>query len=259
MSPSKLLKSAAIPLAALCLAPPAALAQGNSGQTYQVLQETVKPGAAAQFEQGVKQVDAWAGGHGDTVGTSAYEIVTGPDTGNIVVLVPLDWTSMDHPPSYEAGLDREATKVVEPYIASLQRSIVQVLPNLGNVPPANTPPEKYYQIIQLTIKPGKMNDFIATVARISAAESKENPSPNPFIVYAQQYGGSPNLVTIAIGHPSWVDFARRGKPMADVLRQAYGATAASSLTDTLDSTIADEQIQIVVYRPDLSFIPGGQK
>lgn len=258
MSPSKLLKSAAIPLAALCLAPLSVLAQGNSSATYQVFQETVKPGMTAQFVQGVKQIDAWAASHGDTNGSSAFQIVTGPQTGQFVVLSAVDWNTMDHPPSYAAGLSREATKAVDPYMASFQRSVVRVIPNVGNVPSAATPPEKYYQIISLTIKPNKMSDFVAALTRISAAESKENPSPNPFIVYDQLYGGPGGQVTIAIGHSTWADFGRAGKPMAEVVREAYGADAATSLIRTLDRSIAITDVEIAVYRPDLSFTPGGQ-
>lgn len=259
MNPTKLLKSTVIPLAAMCLAPLACLAQASPGTTYLVITETPKSDMTAKFEQGVKDVDAYARSHGDTTGSGAFYVVTGPQRGTLVILSPFQWAQQDRPASYEAGLDSVITKNVLPYLASpYGLSFVQVLPNIGNPGPANATPEKYYEVITLRIKPGRMGDFLAAVSQISSAERKENPSSNPVIFYQLLFGGDANGITVAIGHPNLADFAPTGKSMDDVLREAYGGEVTSSIVSALDNSIASEENEIVEYRPDLSFTPGGQ-
>ncbi len=258
MNRAKLLKRTALPLAAMCLAPLACLAQTSTGTTDLVVTETPKPDMTAKYEQGVKDVDAYAQSHGDTTGSAAFAVVTGPQRGTIVILSPFRWADADHPPSYEAGLQREIAKNIDPYLATPYRlSFVQSLPNLGNPGQANGGPDKYYEVITLQIKPGKMNDFLAAVTQISSAEQKNNPSPNPVIFYQLLFGGDASEITVAIGHPNLADFGRAGKSIDEVLRETYGGDVATSVMVSLDGSIASEENEIVEYRPDLSFTPSG--
>jgi antibiotic biosynthesis monooxygenase (ABM) superfamily enzyme len=258
MKSIKLVKSAAIPLAALCLAPLACLAQSDQGTVFEVVTLVVKPGMTAKFEQGMKAVADYARSHGDTTGWSSFEIMYGPEGGNIDVLVPFKWENVDNPPSYEAGLQDVITKNVRPYLSSVHTQLVRELPNLGNHPSASAPPEKYYQVIDLRIKPGKMNDFMAAVGQLSAAEQKFNPGPNPVEIYTTVAGGDADDVTVAIGHPNFADVARQGKSDIEVLTSAYGGPAASSIMHALEDTIATEEVTIARYRPELSSAASGQ-
>lgn len=258
MKSIKMLKSAAIPLAALCLAPLAGLAQSDQGAVYEVVTIVVKPGMTAKFEQGMKQLEAYARSHGDTTGWSSFEIMYGPDDGNIDVLVPFKWESQDNPPSYEAGLQAAISKEVLPYVTSAHSQLVRELPNLGNHPASNGTTEKYYEVIDLRIKRGRMNDFMAAVGQLSTAEQKFNPGPNPVEIYTTIAGADANDVTVAIGHPSFADIGRQGKSDTEVLTSAYGGAAASSVMHSLDDTIASEQVTIARYRPELSYAAGGQ-
>lgn len=257
MSPTQLLKRAALPVAAMCLAPLACLAQGSRSNTYQIIAITPKPGMTAKFEQGVKAVNAYAHSHGDTVGNEAYEVDDGPDEGQIIFLVPFRWADQDHPPSYAAGLSREVAKDVEPYSSSIQVSLSDVLPQLSNPGPANGPQMKYFEVIQYVIKPGSMGDFLAALRQISTAEHQKNPGSNPYYVYAERSGGNGGAITIAVGHPSFADFARAGKTPFDALDEAYGQQSIA-IWQSAGRAIASEQNEIIEYRPDLSYIPSGQ-
>ncbi len=252
------LKFAAIPLAALCLAPLSALAQNNQGSLVEVVTLVVKPGMTAKFEQGMKQLAAYAQSHGDTTGWSAYETMYGPDEGNIDVLVPFKWEDVDNPPSYEAGFGPVIAKDVEPYLSSSHSQLVRLMPNLGSPAAANSTPSKFWEVIDVRIKPGKADDFLATVGQLSEAEKKFNPSPNPVEIFETVAGGDADDVTVAIGHPSFADFGHEGKSNIEVLTQAYGAPAALSIENALSNTIASEQVTIVRYRPDLSLTASGQ-
>ncbi len=191
-------------------------------------------------------------------GTQAYEVTDGPNQGQVVVLVPLNWGDQDHPASYQAGLGSVATKSVEPYTSSVVFQLVDLLPQLGNPGPANAQPMPYYEVEQYIIKPDKMGAFLAAVAQITAAERKENPGSNPVSIFAARSGGNANEITVSIGHPNMADFAKPGKSVFETLRLAYGDEAGIAIYRSAEEAVASEQDYIVRYRPDLSYIPNGQ-
>ncbi len=258
MTSIKQLKLAAISLTSLCLAPLSCLAQAEQAALYEVVHAVAKPGMTAKLEEGLKQVNAYAGSHGDTTGTGVFEVLYGPDEGNLEILIPFKWENEDNPPSYEAGLGQSIAKNVEPYLTSAHTQLVRQMPNLGNRP-ANATPSKYYELLNLKIRPARMDAFLAAVGQLSTAEQKFNPSPNPVIVYTTVAGGDADAVAVAIGHPNFADFGHQQKSATEVLTAAYGAPAAHAILDALDETIANEQVTIVKYRPDLSFTPSGQR
>lgn len=258
MKPLNRLKYAALPLCALGLVPLACLAQGSPEPTYEVITETIKPGMTAKVEQGIKAVDDYAQSHGDRVGSQAFQVVTGPNMGQLIILAAFNWATADQTPSYEAGLDRVVTQRVAPYLSNLVFGLTDVLPQLGNPPPAGSPPMKYYEVDQLVIEPARMSAFLTAIASVSAAERKENPSTNPVIVYRTRSGGNPNEITFAFGHPSLADFAKPGISVLAALQKARGDDAASVINRSLSEAIASEQTFIVEYRPDLSYTPSGQ-
>ena len=173
-------------------------------------------------------------------------------------MAAFDWATADQTPSYEAGLQRVVGQRVAPYLSNLVFGLTDVLPQLGNPPPAGSTPMKYYEIDQLVIKPAHMSAFLTAIASISAAERKENPSTNPAIVYQTRSGGNPNEITFAFGHPSLADFAKPGMSVLEALQKARGDDAATVITRSLAEAIASEQTFIVEYRPDLSYVPSGK-
>src|SRR5579863_6745450 len=114
----KQVEFAAISLTSLCIAPLSCLAQAEQGALYEVVHAVAKPGMTAKLEEGLKQVNAYAGSHGDTTGTGVFEVLYGPDEGNLEILIPFKWENEDNPPSYEAGLEQSIAKNVEPYVTS---------------------------------------------------------------------------------------------------------------------------------------------
>ena len=171
----------------------------------------------------------------------------GPEGGNIDILIPFKWENEDNPPSYEPGLQEVIAKSVRPYLSLVRTQLVRELPNLGNHPAAGALPQKYYELIDLRIKPGRMNDFMAAVGPLSAAEQKFNQGPNPVLIYTTVAGGDANDVTVAIGHPSFADLGQQGKSDIEVLTAAYGGPAASSVMHSLEDTIATEEVTIARY------------
>lgn len=259
MSPTTLLKYAVLPLAAMCLAPLSCLAQGSAETTIEIISELPKPGMTAKFEQGVKDVDAFAQSHGDAAGTATYEVIDGPDEGQIDVLLAFNWADQDRTPSYAAALDRTAVTKVIPYIAWDHSMLWDLLPELSDLPTANTPDAKYYERLNLVIKPSRMGDFLAAMRQIATVtrEQKDRSHPHYFQVYAERSGGNANAIVIAIPHPTMASFAQSGDSPFERLRKAYGQQSIAIWSSLLRS-IASEQDDIVEYRPDLSFIPNGQ-
>lgn len=257
MTSIKPFKCAAIPFAALCLAPLSCLAQSDQGNVFEVVTLVAKPGMTAKFEQGLKQVYAYAQSHGDTNTVSAFEVMYGPDDGNVVLLIPFKWDSVDHPPSYEAGIGPVIAKNIDPYVSSAHTSLMRILPKLGNPPPANAAPQKFYEVITVRIKPGKGDDFLAAVGQLSTAEEKYNPGPNPVEIFETVAGGDADEVVVAIGHPNFADIGHQGKSNMEVLTQAYGGPVALAIENLLSSAIAHEEVTIDRYRADLSYTPSG--
>jgi len=258
MNRSALLKSAALPLAALLLAPLACLAQGSAEHTYEVFTETIKPGMTAKVEQGIKAVDDYAQSHGDPVGSEAYQVVTGPNMGQLVILAAFDWATADQTPSYAAGLDRVVQQRVEPYLSNLVIQLSDLLPQYGSPAPAGSTPMKYYDVEQYVIKPDRMGAFLAAIAGLTGAEHKENPGSSPVYVYAPRSGGNANEITIAIGHSSIADFAKPGMSTFQALQKAYGDQVAIAIWNSAMKSIVSENDEIIEYRPDLSYVPSGQ-
>jgi hypothetical protein len=236
MTSIKQFKLAAISLTSLCLAPLSCLAQAEQAALYEVVHAVAKPGMTSKLE----------------------EVMYGPDEGNLEILIPFKWENEDNPPSYEAGLGQSIARNFEPYVTSAHTQLVRQMPNLGNRP-ANATPSKYYELLNLKIRPARMDAFLAAVGQLSTAEQKFNPSPNPVLVYTTVAGGDADAVAIAIGHPNFADFGHQQKSATEVLTSAYGAPAAHAILDALDETIANEQVTILKYRPELSFTPGGQR
>jgi hypothetical protein len=243
--------------AALCLMPLTASAQSTQSTMVSVYSSVAKPGMTAKLEEGLKTVEAYLKGQGSPDSISTFQVVDGPQMGAYVSLIPFSWAQQDTPVPYAAELQRQIDKNIAPYQASLVRSLAQIATNLGTVPPANSPPLKYYQVIYLDIKPGSMNDFTTAVTQITAAEHKQNPSTTPVYIYFEVSGGDANRVTVAIGHPTWADFGTAGKSIDQVLHEYYGDQVASSVGRLFDGAIAHEENFVVAYRPDLSYIPSG--
>jgi hypothetical protein len=257
MIPRNLPASTMVPFAALCLAPLACFAQAAPSTITEFITQVPKPGMTAKLEDGIKAVEAYAKSQAAPTTFTTFEVMDGPQRGSIVVLTPFSWAAMDNPPSYAAGIQREVDKSVNPYLSSLLVSTAEVVPTLGIVPAANTPPAKYYQVINLDIKPGCMNDFISAVTQVTAAEHKQNPSSNAVLIYREVSGGDANRVTVAIAHPTAADFGAAGKSIDQVLRETYGEEAAASVSRLLDGSIAHEENFVVRYRPELSYTPSG--
>lgn len=256
MRSRKLLQCVALPLAAMCLAPLVCLAQGSQSNTYGVAVVTVKPGTAAKFEQGTKELIAYERSHGDAVNADAFRVLDGPNAGKFAFLFPFRWADADHPPSYQADVNRERDKDTGAYVASVQLSFVDLLPNLGNPPPANSTPMKYYGLYHFTIKPGMMGDYLAALRQLTAAELKDNPGPTPILVYADRSGGDADAITVAVGHPSLADFARPGKSQLEALTEAYGDAQAVAIYRALRTSVASVGTDILVYQPDMSISSG---
>jgi hypothetical protein len=254
MNPRNLITSTLVPFAALCLAPLACLAQAAPGTITEVITQVPKPGMTAKLEEGIKAVVAYAKSQGAATTFTTFEVLDGPQLGNIVVLTPFSFAELDNPPPYAAGIQREVAKSVEPYLSSLLITRMALVPTLGTVPAANTP-AKYYQVLDLDIKPGCMDDFISAVTQVTAAEHKQNPSSNAVLIYREVSGGDANRVTVAVAHPTSADFAATGKSIDQVLHEAYGEEAASSVGRMLDGSIAHEENFIAQLRPDLSYAP----
>jgi hypothetical protein len=253
MRPTTLLKYVLLPLAATCLAPLACLAQGSPETTIEVLTEMPKPGMTAKFEEGVKAVDAYAQSHGDTAGTAALEVIDGPNAGQINILLDFNWADEDRTPSYAAGLGRVAVQKVEPYLAWDHAMLWDLLPALSHMPPANSPTAKYYERINLVIKPSAMGDFMAGLRQLASTAKADTAY---YEVYVERSGGNADAVVIAIPHTSMADFARSGDSPFERLRKAYGEQSVA-IWSSVQRAVASEQDDIVRYRPDLSFIPSG--
>jgi hypothetical protein len=238
-------------LAALCTA-----AQNNPGNILAAEFQTPKPGMTRQYAQGRKQKAEWHKQHNDPHPLCVSQIVSREGTGTyLVTRGGQHWADMDHPTIPDAADDQEYDKVASPLVASLVDSCYEFLPKLSNSDTSTTP-SVHTGLLVLGIKFGKDGDFRSAVERIADAERKANPSAWAG-VHQLANGGFTGTFVVAVPRSRWADFEHSPstKPMAQVLTEAYGPDAMSSILTTLDNSVESEYSEMLKFRQDSSYIP----
>jgi hypothetical protein len=252
MKPRVLLSAVGIAL----LSASSSFAQQKPGVVAALEFQTPKNGMVKQYEDGRKQKAAWHKEQKDPQPLLVWQIQSGDSTGTYIVgRLDQHWADFDKPAISDAA-DLEAyNKLVGASVQSIVTRYYEYLPKVS-APPDSPGPAKFAEIVTFHVRPGKAGDFRSALERANEAMVKTKWGVKA-LWYSLVSGGSTGTFVLVLPHATWADFEDKPdtKPFSEMLKDAFGASEAESLTNRFDSAIDAETSEIIEFRPDLSYLP----
>lgn len=249
----------ALAAVSLILIPMPLAAQDKPSTITTVETQTPKLGMESQYEAGRKQLAAWRKQMNDPSPLFVFENITGEETGAYLVLTEAKhWADFDKPAVSMQDSVAEYKKVMAD---ANPRVVSRMYEYLGDVsyPGPNgsmSEPLKFSEVITFHVKYAKRAQFRGAMTLIHSAAEKAK-WPVEFDWYALESGGTMPTYVLVESHANWADFEDKPemKPLRDILKDSFGQAEADAVMHNLDDSIETESGNIVVYRPDLSYIP----
>ena len=233
------------------------VAQQQPGTLAALEFQKPKSGMAPQYEAGRKQKAEWHKQQKDPLPLFVWETLSGDNTGTFIVgRLGQHWADFDKPPVPDQADLEEFNKVVGSYVDSIVSRYYEYLPKISNSSGGNMPP-KFGEIITFHVRYGKGSDFRSAITRIHDASEKTKWPPH-YEWYVLANGGTTGTYVLVLPRSSWADFEDKPdvKPFRDMLKDAFGQAEADSIVDRIDASVQSETVEIVQFRPDLSYLPG---
>jgi hypothetical protein len=235
---------------------PLAHAQEKPWPVAEVILTHVKPGMTKAYEEGRKRHSAWHKTQADKWGWLTWEVASGDDLGAYVTgSFAHHWKDFD---DWEAKLGRGDAADVEinlnPSTASARLSYYQVLADISRPGPDPTKPAKMSAIVHFLLKPSKEAAFREAITRIHEAIGKTS-WPATYTWYVLVNGGEGPHYVLAMPHDSWASMEELDPPFPAMMAKAFGSYEASRLMSVLDDSVKAQTSEMLVYRPDLSYVP----
>ena len=243
-------------LAAIVLAGLSLGAQTQPGTIASLEFQKPKNGMVPQYEAGRKQKAAWHKQQNDPLPLYVWETLTGNDTGTYVVgRLGQHWADFDKPPIPDQADIAEFQKVVGNYVESLTTIYYEYMPKVSN-PESDMTPSKFSEILTFKVRYGKGSLFNTLITRIHDAGAKTN-WPVHYYWYSLAAGGSTGTYVLVLPHPNWADFEDKPdvKPFREMVKEAFGQAEADSIINGLGEAVEDENVDIVQFHPELSYMP----
>lgn len=230
----------------LAQAPPAA-------SVCEVHLNKVKPGMTAQYEQGRAKHMAWHKSQNDKWSWETWEITTGENTGNyLVVSCGHDWKDFDTRDKFNTADSANAQATMGASLAGETMTYYVVRPDLGT-PSNTTQPPAYLNVIYFNLKPEGVLDFYEGVKKVGAALSKTTPAPSPSTWYSLANGGHGPQVVLVQERKSIAEMAAPAKTLDVMMQEAYGDQGAATMA-ALRKGYYSSNSELLHFRADLSYI-----
>ncbi len=240
-------------VAGLLLAPLAGAQepQANVGRIYW---SWARPGQVQQYEAGNKKHNEFHKMKKDPWTWSMWQVVSGNRAGQYVTgSFNHQWKDFDNLPVSQAEDDADYFKNVEPFEANWRGEHIVLMP-AHSQPPDSTDPYPLYQVWLVRTKPGKAEQYLNAIKKIPGAIEKAGV-PWHYTVWSVADGGEEGSFYISFPMKTWGERAENGPPFEEVLTKAYGRSEAHAIQDALSDAEAGTTSMILVYRPDLSYVP----
>jgi len=232
-------------------------AQTQPGTIASLEFQKPKNGMVPQYEAGRKQKAAWHKQQNDSMPLYVWETLTGNDTGTYIVgRLGQHWADLDKPSIPDQTDIAEYQKVIGSYVESLVTKYYQYMPKVSN-PDSDMTPSKFSEILTFQVRYGKGSLFNTLITRIHDAGTKTN-WPVHYYWYSLAGGGSTGTYVLVIPHTNWADFEDKPdvKPFREMVKDAFGQAEADSIINGLGEAVKDENVDIVQFHPELSYLPG---
>jgi hypothetical protein len=234
---------------------PSAMAQEKPGTIAQVIVTRVKPGATKPYEEGRKRHMAWHKSQNDPWGWQTWQVASGTDVGSYVTAsFGHHWKDFD---TWEAkfaeGDNTDVEKNLAPHTDGSTVGYYDFLADLSR-PPSTTTPSKMSEVIHFFLKPGAGGTFRHAIGRAHEAIAKTNWPVN-YLWYELWNGGEGPHVVLVLPRNSWAEMAEPEVSFPAMLTKALGPFEAGKVLEAFDSSARSQVSEILVYRPDLSYVP----
>ena len=232
----------------------AAMAQDPQAVVGEIIRIKPKTGMEKQFEAAGKEHMAWHQQKQDDWSWFVWQVMSGPGTGKYVAgTFGHKWSDFDNPKVSREEDGADAGERIGPYTASIETQYVAFLPKHSRPTDTNTP-SKMATVVTIRVKQGMEETYLNAVSKIPKAMEKTN-WPGHYGFYALANGGEHPTFFLVLPREKWADFAPPDKPFEKMLEEAYGREDAGAILKTLDEAPANVSSEMIVYRPDMSYVP----
>jgi hypothetical protein len=213
-----------------------------------------KPGTEAQFEAALQKHYAWHAAQNDTWPIYVWVIINGDRAGQYLIgTFNSTWQDYDAREAFEMADMKEAVATLGPYVDKYTSFIMGYEEELSR-PPDVPGPAKFCQLTRYYVKAKSAPAFYDAVKEIKAAlDAAGFPVHNRW--YALVSGGEVPCWVNATDRSSWSDFAGPEKSLRKTLEEKLGGRKATELLGAVAGACDRIVTEIVVYRPDLGYIP----
>ena len=226
----------------------------------EVLFVTAKPVSAADFEAGIKRHMQWHRQQNDTWAWIVWVVVSGERMGQYVVgSFGHDWKDFDDRASFEKEDMANAMSLIGPYMQSVTSSFYAVRPDLSlNRPTPGGQPSAMSTVTTVLLKPGSSVESEEAIKEINAAIKKSDWPAKPSAWYQLLNGGEGPTMVMVTAREKWADFQPPEKEFGQMLGESYGKMGAENLFHKFYGNIRSARSEIIMFRPDLSYIPAAK-
>ena len=232
----------------------AAQTPSQESSLVEVNVSTPRPGMTQQFEQGRKRHSDFHRAQKDTWPVFVYEVATGEFTGSYISVQPgHSWKDYDAREAFQKLDTPDVQKNMGPYETPGPRTFYVLRPDLsrGPMPSPGTPPAKMSLVTHFFVAPGMGNEFQDGIKKVNVAIEATKYPAKPARFYQLVNGGEGPHYVLVSDRSSWGDIT----PPAQTMDEALGPDGAAALAQVRKAS-RRISTEIVIYRPDLSFVPG---
>lgn len=239
----------------LTVATSPAIPQDGAGTICRMFVSRAKPGMAKQYLEGRQRHMAWHKSQADPWSWHTWEVASGEGTGSFVgITCDHHWKDFDSwEAKYGAGDTADVELNITPYAVGPTIAYYNYLPELSRPPTGAF--AKLAEVIHWRLKPDGVRAFHEAQARIHEAIGKTS-WPQNYWLYALWNGGEGPEMVLVISRASWAAMQGPELTFWAMLTKAYGEVEATKILDTLGQHLIGQRSEVLVYRPDLSYVPG---
>ena len=239
-------------LAVLYLAATISVAQNAPSEMIcEVHVNKVKPGMAAQYEQGRAKHMAWHKAQNDAWSWNTWEITTGQDTGNyLVTSCGHTWKDFDSRDKFNVADSENANATMGASMAEETMAYYTLRAELSATPKPGQQP-KYLSVTFFWLKPEGLTDFTNGVKQVNQAFSKTSTPRATSYWYSLANGGmGPEMVLVQERNSMAEMAGTTTKTLEEIMKEAYGN---DNDLMSLRKAYNGNRSELLQYRPDLSY------
>jgi hypothetical protein len=243
---------------AVCLAVGAVVVQADEhtdapeflAQTYHV---KVLPGHVMEFEAAFKKHQEMHRAAGDPWARHAWVVVAGKNVGTYYFRTHgLTWAMMDE----ETDVRDDQQDVMEnlmPHIKHLSNQVSELMPKVSNWP-ADYGVPKMMEVSMFTLDYQHMDDFFYGMHKLHTIIA-DSELPYTYSWWKVVIGGEGAQVYLSMPRNSWSEFKEPSPSLWEIAAEVMGKRESEELRAKLGNAIESEESFVVMYRPDLSYVP----